>query len=361
MQTPPLSPEKLESETISFLRFPLMVAVVFIHTIFPTSEIALEHTPLFTGVYTLCAQIVARMAVPLFFLFSGYLFFRHTDTFTFDCYKSKLVKRSRTLLVPYLFWNAAILFFYFVVQQAGLSSGRYKPIIDYAPTEWLLAFWNMPTADGSTSAPIDYPLWFLRDLMVIVLLSPIVHAVVKRLHLYVLVPVVLLWICNCETGIQGLSTTVICFFSLGAYFALRRQHFVRIMQRLLPVALPLYIVMAIVELFSTGSSYVTYLHNTGILVGIVALVGLTARRLEQGRWKIRRRLSDSSFFLFAYHAIPLSLLIKICLNLLHPHTEAALIALYFIIPAIIVAAGVALYALLKKYLPTITALITGGR
>lgn len=47
-------------------------------------------------------------AVPVFFILSGYLFFRNTESVSDVVVKQK--KRARTLLIPYLAWSA----FYYV-------------------------------------------------------------------------------------------------------------------------------------------------------------------------------------------------------------------------------------------------------
>lgn len=353
--TPPIpsvASEQLQSDTIAFLRFPLIVAVVCIHTTFPQVDPA--DYPVFSGISYFCSQIAARIAVPLFFLISGYLFFRNVETFTPRCYAQKLGKRCRTLLVPYLLWNAAYLCY-----RLGMAQFRPDPwieqsgpILDYI----LLPFWKM---DG-TSMPIDYPLWFIRKLMLLCLFAPIIHAAVKRLHLFVLVPLTVLWLCGCYSERLGFTMTALLFFSFGAHFAIRRFRFVDLMRRGLKIAVPLYAAIAATELFFRPSINVP-LHNAGIIVGIVAVVGLAAHGIERHGWRIPKVLSDSTFFIFAYHALPLGVLITIVFKLLHPHSETALVAIYFTAPALIIAVGVLLYALLKKHLPAFAALITGGR
>ncbi len=60
---------KLQSETFNFLRFILAVLVVFIHVPHP------EYTSGFSWyAYVFFSQGIARVAVPVFFLISGYLF-----------------------------------------------------------------------------------------------------------------------------------------------------------------------------------------------------------------------------------------------------------------------------------------------
>ena len=103
---PPLPRE--HSLRLKLLNFPLIVGVVYIHAYgmeigFAGSELGPAHLDRFTDVVrTLVSQGVARLAVPMFFLISGYFFF---NGFTGWSYFNKLRVRFRTLLVPYVFWT----------------------------------------------------------------------------------------------------------------------------------------------------------------------------------------------------------------------------------------------------------------
>ena len=100
----------LTSSTISALRFPLTVGVVFIHFNVLSDNLAVrgtgnaEHFPTWlVCMFNLFSEVLPRIAVPLFFIISGYLFFR--SGFMIRTYTDKLRRRVRTLLVPYILWN----------------------------------------------------------------------------------------------------------------------------------------------------------------------------------------------------------------------------------------------------------------
>lgn len=83
-----LSPDKLLSHTIDFLRFPLAIAVIFIHmgsrVIPPSSGTCTVWS--IEGVKNileiLFSHVLPHVAVPTFFLISGYLFFVSLRDFT---------------------------------------------------------------------------------------------------------------------------------------------------------------------------------------------------------------------------------------------------------------------------------------
>ena len=113
-----LSTDDLLSKTIQFLRLPLIVGVVFIHTL----NDSYGQFPVYDWTRYLVNDELAHIAVPLFFFMSGFLFFYRTD-FSFATYKQKLIKRVHSLLIPYLLWNAEMLVVGFIHPS-------------FVPTDW---------------------------------------------------------------------------------------------------------------------------------------------------------------------------------------------------------------------------------
>lgn len=163
--------EELQSKTICFLRFPLIVGIVMIHSHY--TELIVEgndlmkdaNLPVYNFISYLFSEILAGTAVPLFFFLSGFLFFYKTATFSRTIYEEKIKKRIRTLLVPYLFWNLAVIAILFLSQTLlpGLMSGNKKLICEYTFSDWLWSFWNMnkvnPSPDNTLyGMPVCYQL-----------------------------------------------------------------------------------------------------------------------------------------------------------------------------------------------------------
>lgn len=78
--------QKQISESISWLRFPLVLMVVFIHSSgfgeFQTDSFnfsALADINLYDFLRILVSRILCQVAVPLFFIISGYLFYTKFD------------------------------------------------------------------------------------------------------------------------------------------------------------------------------------------------------------------------------------------------------------------------------------------
>ena len=121
--------DELQSRVIAFLRFPLIVGVVFIHNYRPSIIVGNEvmgsetHMPTYSFIGQLFSQYIGWISVPLFFFFSGFLFFYKAD-YSLQTYIYKIKRRISTLLIPYLFWNASFLICFFAVSHLPLIYKR---------------------------------------------------------------------------------------------------------------------------------------------------------------------------------------------------------------------------------------------
>lgn len=365
----------LISQTISFLRFPLIIGIILIHADLSGIVIAGNKCinnidyPIYINTSYLFSQIIARTCVPLFFFISGFLFFYKTQIFTKNTYLQKLKKRIHTILIPYIIWNLVSILFYLCIQHISpeLQSGNNKLICNYDLFDWFFAFWDtnfIKHIDG-IGMPINYPLWFIRDLMVVILFSPLLYLTVQKLSKAIIIILGLLWISNTWINITGFSIDAFFFFTFGAYFSIKKKSFINLMRPYLKPCTILYLIIIIIELlnnqFNFIKDYIEYLHKLGILLGIISVITISAYFISKGKWKSNSFLAQSTFFLYAYHILPLNFVIKLSLKYIKPYTELSLLATYFGSTIIITLIGLMIYQLIKTYLPRFTALITGGR
>ena len=354
--------ESLQSETMRFLRFPLILGVTLIHLRFfyPLDVAQDGNSPICVFLFYLFTIFFSRIAVPLFFFISGFLFFYRVDSFTGHTYLQKLKKRVSTLLVPYLFWNLALVVFYFLLQSfiPELYSGGSKLVRDYTIFDWLGVFWNINIVDHKSGSPIVYQFWFIRDLMGVMLLSPFIYWVIKKLYWYLLVFLGILWILNCWFDMSGFSLTAYFFFSFGAYFSVHKKNFVEVMRPLLLLAGVLYALDAIVAFSFREYVWCDYLYRIGYPFGIVLAISSVAYLIDKRGYRANLFLSDSSFFIYAYHGISLAFIVKI-VSRFSTCVDSIVLALCAF--CLVIFIGLFLYYLLRKYFPIFTNIITGGR
>jgi surface polysaccharide O-acyltransferase-like enzyme len=118
--------------------------------------------------------------VHFFFIISGFLFFQKFNL-SLNSYLEKLKSRFRTLLVPYLFWNLAVLAIAIIglniLATGSVFRGHYKNLIgDYSFANFIDCLTGY-----SMGSPIAYHLWYVRDLMGMVILSPVLLLVARKI------------------------------------------------------------------------------------------------------------------------------------------------------------------------------------
>lgn len=379
--------DELLSKTISYLRFPLTVGVVFIHfnlayclNIHGVIH-GLENPEWYFFILHLISGVLPTIGVPLFFIISGFLFFYRAD-FDKGVYKQKLRTRARTLLVPYVLWNMIAIIWQLKRLLPGISL-FYRPVVEiqlsfvriintflcYAGNRGI--FIGPPSPEPVLGLyPIDGPLWYVRELMVMAVLSPIIYWLLKESRQWFVIVVGLIWFFssvilprgNYAYIYMGMLTTPLFFFSLGAYYSIFKENIV-LSSRKFRYAPLIYIPIAIVDALTKGLGCNEYIGKVGILVGVVAAVVLVSHLLESNKVKVNSNLSNSSFFIFAFHHILIADVGKFAFTVLHipENNPYAMLALYFAVPILTILVCLALYMLLKRYAPKVCSLLTGGR
>jgi fucose 4-O-acetylase-like acetyltransferase len=360
--------KNLQSDVISFLRFPLIIGVVFIHNTsttvaMPNTQFGVsENLPIFNACSALFSGILGRVAVPLFFFISGFLFFRNIDGLTKHDYLKKMRSRGKTLLVPYLFWNIAVLLVYYIARHIPALTEWFSEQREYNWQYILTAMWGIRTEDGTMTSPIAYQFWFIRDLMVTVILTPVIYFYIKKTKIYGVLLLSVLWFFGWWFRVAGFSIVAIFFFTVGAWFGINKRNIVDDMGIVRRWSFVLYPLLAIVDFSTQDYDIHPFIHNAGIIVGIMFWINLVAYLLRTEKMSVNRFLSASSFFLFAIHdPLLLSKIRKILYVIFNPQSDLVVTSLYFILVFVVVFIALGAYYLLKRYIPKFTAIITGGR
>ena len=164
----------------------LMVGVVLIHSRINTLQLQpCPNTGLTAGldITNYISSKLMAVCVPCFFILSGFLFFLGVKKFTFYQYTSKLKRRCTTLLVPYIIW-CSISGGLFLIKSLCLGFEGYEIVVNGHVNwlKWLEGFWAIPGLD--LHEPFAFAYWFIRNLMVFVVLSPLAYIFGKSLKVY---------------------------------------------------------------------------------------------------------------------------------------------------------------------------------
>lgn len=151
---------------IDLIRVLLTIGIVSLHS--TITDLA-NSTPVYDGVIK-AILTVTQVCVPLFYALSGYLFFRNVpDDPSSNWFWTKLRSRFLSLFVPFIIANCIALAIYYATMHFFPSM-----ISGYLGDSWkdpVFVFWK---------GPINLSLWFIRELIVVTILSPIIFLIVKH-------------------------------------------------------------------------------------------------------------------------------------------------------------------------------------
>ncbi|MCP5020163.1 MAG: acyltransferase [bacterium] len=353
-----LPPE--ESKRLSMLRFPLIVAVVFIHA--NNDRIGMPDPEGGSALYVhwlrrFLSEGLAAVAVPLFFLISGYLFFAGWD-FSTAGFMTRLKSRIRTLLIPYLFWNIALALVLAlatqVPQASALLSGKQGTFIQSGPLAWISAI------GGFSGPPVVYQFWFLRDLMVAVCLVPVFHLAHRFLPGLWLVLLGIPWFTH-SWPLPSPSAVGPLFFFLGSWIAVSGKSLFAL-DRAWPWILPLHLGVVILGLVGGFHSANPTIHQVGILLGVLSALCLSSKIAGHAGLSTRLvSLTSSAFLVFAVHEPILTILRRLSFKAFGSPSPSVDLLLYFALPTIAIVFAWAQDKALRQWTPRLAALVSGGR
>lgn len=353
--------DKKLSLTFDWLRFPLIVLVVFIHTF--QSEVVVNGENMGGGSYPIYQAIgqfisngVARIAVPLFFFVSGYLYFKE-GLLTKYLYINKSRSRVKSLLIPYLLWNVWMILFMILYQWIGTKMGYVfagKFIQDYSWNDLLRAFWDC----GGRYYPICFQLWFIRDLILICSVSPLIYVLLRNWGNYILFFLFLSWLFDWWPPIFP-NAMAVFFFSLGAGYKLRNCSYIDAFSSRISRFSLFYPIFLTVSFLIKNDILAEYIAKIGIILGAIMVINLVYRYATSKTLNPIQFLSAASFFVYAFHEPIQGVIKKILYLLIQPNIELNLIFIYFMAPLFTVSLGLGTYYMLQNYLPRFLKVING--
>lgn len=347
-------------QCITFLRFPATLLVVILHAYTTARYLNLGDATSYLHLSYVLSLCMGEMGVPLFFTISGFLFYINYNKIS--GYKNKLKNRVHSLLIPYLFWNAFMILVYWILQNIpqlnSYFSGTNRPIADYATfIDFIRAFWDCGNWNEGNGVPILQPYWYIRNLMILSLCSPILFFYIKYLKwIGILLPAC----CWIYAPHLAFSLSSITFFSLGALFSIHHINiapFLKAKRRTFTLIFAISITAEYICHFYIPTPYNPYLHRIVLITGIPFLTS-TALLLND-KFTIPALLTNSSFLIYTIHLPIIIALRKIGAKLFPSASDATNIILYIGTIVLTSIICITTYYILNKYFPKTTRIITG--
>lgn len=295
------------------------------------------------------------MAVPTFFFISGFLFYQKLEKWEWGVWRAKMKSRINTLIVPYLIWN--ILAFVICTLLA---------IKTFVPKVWMDAFHNagglnLFWATTGSNSPYDFPLWFIRDLIVAVFLSPLLWWLLKYGRLVIVFIVFALYIFKIFPFSDSLSGLSIPFFIFGGYVSSHEFIFIRrLWIRLIVYSLWISLMSAVLFCYGINGVLTGYTTRLLTIVSVFVAFDIAARVQNPKCTEFLSSVSDSSFFIFALHTVVVrDISIRITKLAIPINNHLSATSAYFISSLLTLAICWLLYWILKHNIPAVHNMLNG--
>jgi fucose 4-O-acetylase-like acetyltransferase len=314
------------------------------------------------------ANGLLRFRIPLLFIISGYLY----ASYDHRPYVQQVKNRFRTLIIPYFIWSAFGLLLTFLLQQipytanvvaaAGIDQmGDNRP---YTEIGWAGIFQRL------TLAPISYQLWFIMSLFVFNICYPVLRWLVVKVP-YIWLPFTFLLFFVTLVNVPLLDFRGLFFFSLGVWIQ-KRNFSIETEPKWfsLGLALIVFIGLSVIKTFmafeleyDVWPSVITLIiiHQTAVLAGIIAIwfgADKVIKWFTNKEWF--SHASGFSFFIFGMHVPLLPYVMKWAMmnTSMIPYYR---LFCYLVVPFLTLCFCIWVGSLLRRFVPRIYAVMTGGR
>lgn len=357
------------SRKLRLLSFGSIVAVVLIHAYNYTDTFLQPSTRIAEGMYLpamiefFFSNALAHFANPLFFAISGYLLFAGLEAFAFADYVNTLKKRVISLVVPYMFW--VFLWTLIGLLILNLIGGDAFPILQEK-----FAAWDSDPFGCVYNLPLAFQFWFIKDLMKLMLLSPLFFLLASRLGYYSILVFAIPWLLDFSIPHFPYNDGMM-FFMVGACIAVSKtdqklfSEPSRKPSRLLFPAL--WVLMCLgYTLMSAGDAarmipdiIMTIVNKLCTLLGVISLFVLFDFLPDSIRFMPSARVPTATLMIYAIHE-PLQHMIFQYV-MLQERPASVHLLLYFGLPCLFVALGILVDGFMKKHALAFRAFATGGR
>lgn len=296
---------------------------------------------------------VMKPVVPCFFILAGWLFFPKIKKFDIQSYFTKLRSRCSTLMVPYFLWCLICLIIYYLkfkcFNLSGIDIFLQDGTVDIV--NLLKGFWGVPSFHNM---PYAYTFWFIRNLMVFVVLSPIAWIIIRS---KILTCLFYIW----YFFIGGVKLYGFEYFITGAAIAqyVDINKIIESFNRL-NCCIALLLFISCLLLFTFGLVGIFY-HVADLVrtLSFLYILFYLAKISEHNR--LINTLCPASFMIYATQNVYMPIKIRLITPLIGYGEIFRPLAAYVIAFLTLTSLGFLTYKALRRISPRLLALLTGGR
>ena len=344
------------SQKIKVLSLALIILVLYIHSNFHDYSHEILGMRFNHILQNVISVGLGRCAVPLFYMISGNLFFLNTEN-RISVVFNKMKKRIRTLLIPYIIACLFFPLFYWVMELIPIA-GKYingdgiSILFRESFSEILLTLFYR---GNNTSVPLAFHLWFLRDLIILVMISPVLFYVRRMIRKEVIVVgLFLLTYCGCNEYLPIVS---------AFWFMLGDASLMRLDKCKFWIVMPLFVLLSFFELYLKC----VWLENLSLLVVILGVISIwnlcdlcISKSFILTNHRYLMSICSFTFFIYLYHEPTLNIVRKLIVVVVGDSSFGFALA-YLLSPWIFVSLAVLIGTVLKRRMPKVYPVLVGGR
>lgn len=318
------------------------------------------------AIVSFVSWICGSLCVPMFFMMSGILFFHNYDG-TFRAYSNKLKKRIRSLLLPYLIWNGLyIIYLVYRHYCHAIPSERINlTFVSVVSQFWDRTISPLIETDGVSlveGAPIYAHFWYIKELLLLLFLSPIIFFLIKKFFYSSMVVFGLLWLLITDVPntyqflLMGFGG--ILFLLVGGGISLKGIDLFRVFDSTcwyVP-----FMIFSVADIYFRNTMASPYIHKLDIVFGLIALFKFVALMVRRS-FSVNNILTGSSFMIYALHAFFISSLMTKWSDIISPDTWYIQLLLWMTVVGSNVLLCVLFDYFSKRYIPRLNSVLTGGR
>jgi len=250
-----------------------------------------------------------------------------------------------------------IVFFFIIQSIPQLTSFFSNNLITSYSVSELATAWLIK--------PIPYQLWFLRDLMMLVLMAPLLYYMVKFLGIFALPLFVVTWFMEIDFVLfDGRS---LIFFMTGLYFSrnpefLTQKRFGDKANLFLFLWISLALIKTTLVYYVGDYHLIGFIHKISVLFGILALFSLYDKlyaNKDLSRSPFYKYFS-LSFFIYTSHE-PILTVAKKAFFFVLGRSDIAILINYFLAPVITITICIFIGYFVRENMPKFYKFVSGGR
>jgi len=284
-------------------------------------------------------SFMTDVAVPFFFLVSGFFFFQHSYS-SLSSYLEMIKKKIHTLLVPFLIWNLVGALCLLVYDKHGMLGGSFLE----CGYHLLMSHWYGP-------------LWYVRDILLLMAFVPLYGWIIEKkqrvLHFVIIcIVAVRFWAPGWVTLLTGEGIT---FFLLGGFV----RQFPSILEKRIPIWATLLLICVWIYLSFFVTVWDNFIHKSSILIGLVSfwfLLDLFPQRLFN--WRVK--FSCYSFLIYVSHANVVKIG-KVGIAHFFEGNEVVALLTFAFVPIAVILIVVGIGSVWKRHASAIFNICIGGR